>query len=149
MITAKIGRMVRKWLIDYMTSGPIIKMIIKGVHAVEMMRKLVGNTYPAVAEMGTIRGDFSVDSAVQANSSKRAVHNIIHASGTIEEAKHEINKTGYKTCPQAKGSQRHTGFELDRSNPASIPLSVTMWPCGREERMDAGGSHAQGITSCG
>ena len=87
---AKIGRMVRKWLIDYMTSGPIIKMIIKGVHAVEMMRKLVGNTYPAVAEMGTIRGDFSVDSAVQANSSKRAVHNIIHASGTIEETKHEI-----------------------------------------------------------
>jgi nucleoside-diphosphate kinase len=54
------------------------------------MRKLAGNTMPALAEMGTIRGDFSVDSSVQANSGKRAVHNIVHASGTIEEAKNEI-----------------------------------------------------------
>jgi nucleoside-diphosphate kinase len=86
----KIGKMVKGWLIDYMTSGPIVKILVKGVHAVDMMRKLVGNTYPAVAEMGTIRGDFSVDSAIQANSAKRAVHNLIHASGTIEEAEKEI-----------------------------------------------------------
>jgi len=86
----KIGKMVREWLIEFMTSGPLIKIVVKGVHAVDMMRKLVGNTYPSAAEMGTIRGDFSVDSAVQANSAKRAVHNVVHASGTIEEAKKEI-----------------------------------------------------------
>ncbi len=86
----KIGKMVKEWLIDYMTSGPIVKMVVKGVHAVDMMRKLVGNTMPALAEMGTIRGDFSVDSSVQANNGKRAVRNIVHASGTIEEANNEI-----------------------------------------------------------
>ena len=86
----KIGKMVKEWLIDYMTDGPLVKIIVKGVHAVDMMRKLAGNTMPALAEMGTIRGDFSVDSSVQANNGKRAVHNIVHASGTIEEAKNEI-----------------------------------------------------------
>jgi nucleoside-diphosphate kinase len=45
---------------------------------------------PVTAEMGTIRGDFSADSAAAANKDKRAVHNIIHASETPEEAAHEI-----------------------------------------------------------
>ena len=86
----KIGKMVREWLIEYMTSGPIVKMVVKGVHAVDMMRKMVGNTMPALAEMGTIRGDFSVDSSIAANKAKRAVRNVVHASGTIEEADKEI-----------------------------------------------------------
>lgn len=86
----KIGRRVREWLIEFLTSGPIVKMVIKGIHAVDMVRKLCGNTMPALAEMGTIRGDFSVDSAAAANRGKRAVHNIVHASETPEEAKHEI-----------------------------------------------------------
>jgi len=86
----KIGESVREWLIEYMTSGPVVKMVIKGIHAVDMVRKLCGNTVPALSEMGTIRGDFSVDSSVAANRGKRAIHNLIHASETLEEAKHEI-----------------------------------------------------------
>lgn len=86
----KIGPMVRKWLIQFMTSAPLVKMIIQGVHAVDMVRKMAGPTMPALAEMGTIRGDFSVDSAAIANKNKRAVRNIIHASETQQEAKHEI-----------------------------------------------------------
>jgi len=86
----KIGLMVRGWVIDYLTSAPMIKMVIEGPHAVDLIRKMAGNTIPNQAEMGTIRGDFSVDSGVQANSSKRAVHNLVHASGTIDEAKNEI-----------------------------------------------------------
>ena len=86
----KIGKMVREWLIEYMTSGPLVKIVVKGVHAVDMMRKMVGNTMPALAEMGTIRGDFSVDSSIAANKAKRAVRNVVHASGTIEEAEKEI-----------------------------------------------------------
>ena len=85
-----IGQMVRRWLIDFLTSGPIVKMVISGIHAIEMVRKIVGPTNPALAEMGTIRGDFSVDSAVAANREKRAIHNIIHASETPKEAQHEI-----------------------------------------------------------
>ena len=86
----EIGKMVRAWLIDFMTSGPMVKMVIQGVHAVDMVRKLCGNSLPNLAEMGTIRGDYSVDSAALANAGKRAVHNVIHASETPEEAAHEL-----------------------------------------------------------
>ena len=86
----EIGRMVRGRLIDFMTSGPLVKMIVKGIHAVGMVRKIAGYTMPSKAEMGTVRGDFSVDDAAAANRDKRAVHNIIHASETPEEAEHEI-----------------------------------------------------------
>lgn len=88
--TMKIGRDVRKWLVDYMISAPLIKAIIQGNHAVDLVRKMAGNTMPALAEMGTIRGDFSADSAAAANRDKRAVHNIMHASETPDEAEHEI-----------------------------------------------------------
>lgn len=88
--TLKIGKMVRGWLIDFLTSGPIVKMVVKGIHAIDMVRKIVGSSMPSHAEMGTIRGDFSVDDATAANRDKRAVHNVVHASETSEEAEHEI-----------------------------------------------------------
>ena len=87
----KIGKMVRGCLIDFMTSAPLVKMVVQGIHAIDMVRKLSGPTMPSMAEMGTIRGDFSVDSAIAANQGKRAVKNIVHASETPEEAEHEIN----------------------------------------------------------
>ncbi len=86
----KIGKQVHQWLVNFMTSGPVVKIVVQGLHAVEMVRKLVGATMPSAAEMGTVRGDFSVDSAALANTQKRAVHNLVHASGSIEEAEHEI-----------------------------------------------------------
>ena len=86
----KIGQEIRKWLMNYMTSGPVVKMVIQGVHAVDMVRKIAGPTMPYLAEMGTIRGDFSADSPALANAEKRAIMNLIHASETPEEAKHEI-----------------------------------------------------------
>jgi nucleoside-diphosphate kinase len=86
----KIGTEVRKWLLNFMTSGPVVKMVVEGIHAIEMVRKIIGKTVPSFAEMGTIRGDFSVDSADLANKGKRAVHNLIHASGDKKEAKHEL-----------------------------------------------------------
>lgn len=86
----EIGKKVRSWLIDYLTSGPMVKMVIKGIHAIAMVRKLVGQSMPSAAEMGTIRGDFSVDDATAANRDKRAIHNIVHASETPEETAHEI-----------------------------------------------------------
>lgn len=86
----KIGVAVREWIINFMTSGPVVKMVVEGIHSVDMVRKLVGNSIPALAEMGTIRGDFSVDSAALANKNQRAVHNLIHASETPQEAAHEL-----------------------------------------------------------
>lgn len=86
----KIGKMVHGWIVDFMSSGPIVKMVVQGLHAVEMVRKITGDTMPAYAEMGTIRGDYSVDSAVLANAEKRGIRNIVHASGNLSEAEAEI-----------------------------------------------------------
>lgn len=86
----EIGQEVRKWLIDFMVSAPMVKMVVQGVHAVDMVRKIVGPTMPYLAEMGTIRGDYSADSAISANTEKRAVFNLVHASETPDEAEHEI-----------------------------------------------------------
>ncbi len=88
--TLKIGEMIYKWNTDFLTSGPVIAMVISGIHSIDMVRKIVGKTVPAFAEMGTIRGDFSVDSPVLANDGKRAIHNLVHASGDPREAAHEI-----------------------------------------------------------
>ena len=87
---AKIGPEVRKWLIDFMKTAPLVKMVVQGIHAVDTVRKLAGDTLPYRAAVGTIRGDFSIDSPVLANKEKRAVANILHCSETPEEAEHEI-----------------------------------------------------------
>ncbi|MBI5139438.1 nucleoside-diphosphate kinase [Candidatus Nomurabacteria bacterium] len=85
-----IGPEIRKWLIDYMKSAPLVKIVVQGVHAVDVVRKIAGDTMPYKADMGTIRGDFSIDSPALANKEKRAVMNIVHCSETPEEAEHEI-----------------------------------------------------------
>ena len=86
----RVGKTVRGWLLDFMSSAPMIKMVVQGVHAVDMVRKIVGPTMPYLAEMGTIRGDFSNDSPLNANVERRSVYNLVHASETPEEARHEI-----------------------------------------------------------
>ena len=85
-----IGKMIEDWLADFLSSGPVVALVVSGIHAVDMVRKIVGKTIPAFAEMGTIRGDYSVDSPVLANDAKRAIHNLVHASGDPSEAAHEI-----------------------------------------------------------
>lgn len=84
------GQMVRKWLVDYLVEAPVVAMVIEGVHAIDMIRKIAGNTLPSKAEIGTIRGDYSVDSPAAANLEGRAIKNIIHASENPKEAEHEI-----------------------------------------------------------
>ncbi|HUC31634.1 MAG TPA: nucleoside-diphosphate kinase [Candidatus Paceibacterota bacterium] len=85
-----LGKEVRKWLVNYMISAPLVRMVVQGIHAVDVVRKIAGPTLPYVAEVGTIRGDFSIDSPLLANKEKRAVANLVHASETPEEAQHEI-----------------------------------------------------------
>jgi nucleoside-diphosphate kinase len=86
----EIGKMVRVWLMDYIMEGPVLAIVLSGPHAVELVRKLTGHTLPLVSLPGTIRGDFSFDSSYLANSSKRPIKNLIHASGNKEEAEYEI-----------------------------------------------------------
>jgi nucleoside-diphosphate kinase len=87
----EIGKRVKESLFTYMVSGPIVAMVVEGLHAIDMVRKLAGHTLPVFAEMGTIRGDFSVDSPAIANVEGRAIYNVMHASENPEEATNEIN----------------------------------------------------------
>jgi len=86
-----IGGQVRQWLVEFVASTPVVALVLEGTHAVAVTRKLVGDTLPFRAAPGTIRGDFSADSPTVANLQKRPVRNLVHASGTAEEAAAEIN----------------------------------------------------------
>ncbi len=86
-----IGKDVTKTLLKYMTAGPVICLVVQGIAAVAMIRKLIGSTLPNNAELGSIRGDFSLDSPTVANIEGRSLHNIIHASETVQEAQKEIS----------------------------------------------------------
>ena len=86
----EIGLSVTKNLVSYMTSGPVVCMVVEGMQAIDMIRKLAGNTLPFKADVGTIRGDYSVDSPSVANAENRSIHNLFHASENTEEATNEI-----------------------------------------------------------
>lgn len=87
--TLELGKMIRKWTIDYLGSGPVVAILVEGQHAVDNVRMVAGDTMPVAAAPGTIRGDLATDSAAYADFEKRGVQNIIHASGTVEEAQFE------------------------------------------------------------
>lgn len=87
----EIGKNVAESLVKYMTSGPVVIMIIEGLQAREMVRKIVGHTLPNKADVGSIRADYSIDTPLIANVEGRSIHNLIHASETEEEAINEIN----------------------------------------------------------
>ncbi|RJO67134.1 MAG: nucleoside-diphosphate kinase [Myxococcales bacterium] len=85
-----IGRTVKSWLSAYMTGGPVVALMLSGNRAVELVRKLVGHTFPSAAAPGTIRGDYALDSPEVANAARRSIHNLVHASGSVAEAEEEI-----------------------------------------------------------
>lgn len=89
-ITKRRGARVREYLIDFLTSGPIVAIAIEGIEAIENVRKLCGETESKVALPGTIRGDFSHVSYKYCNSKEIVVKNVIHASTNEEEAKNEL-----------------------------------------------------------
>jgi nucleoside-diphosphate kinase len=85
-----VGKQVSSYLVDYLVSGPVVCMVIEGIQAIDMVRKLAGHTLPYKADVGTIRGDYSVDSPSIANAESRSIHNLIHASENEKEAANEI-----------------------------------------------------------
>ena len=75
----------------YMTSGPTIAMVWEGAHAAKIVRKLIGGTEPLTSDVGSIRGDYVLDSYSMSDVDGRAIRNLVHASGSAEEAVNEIN----------------------------------------------------------
>jgi len=87
----EVGKMILGKLKNFMTSGPVLVMVWQGAHAVEISRKITGGTEPLTSDVGTIRGDFVLDSYKMSDDDNRAVRNIIHASGSVKEALQEID----------------------------------------------------------
>ena len=84
------GQAVMKSNAKYLSSGPVVAMIWQGNQAVALVRKITGGTEPLTSDVGTIRGDFTLDTFALADMDQRSVRNLIHASGAIEEAEKEI-----------------------------------------------------------
>ena len=84
------AREVKRWLVDYLSSDPCIAALVEGSDAIKKIRDICGATEPAQAEKGTIRGDFGDDNYKLANSEKRALKNIVHASSSVKDAEKEI-----------------------------------------------------------
>jgi nucleoside-diphosphate kinase len=74
----------------YLSSGPVVPMVWQGANAVSIVRKITGGTEPLTSDVGTIRGDFVIDSYKMSDFGGRSVRNLIHASGSVQEAEKEI-----------------------------------------------------------
>jgi len=84
------GRDIIGQLVTFMTAGPVITIVIEGNSAVGIVTKLVGGTEPLTSDIGTIRGDYTLDSYELSGIDERAVRNLIHCSDKPEEAQREI-----------------------------------------------------------
>ncbi len=84
------GRDIIRTIVHYMTEAPVVALVMEGNSAVSVVTRTVGTTEPATADVGTIRGDYTLDSFSHAAYEDRAVKNLIHQSESVEEAEREI-----------------------------------------------------------
>lgn len=86
----EIAKVIQGQLVSLMMAGPVVAMVIEGAHAIAHVRKIRGGTNPLTADIGTITGDYTIDSYIIADQGGRAIRNLAHASGSVEEAENEI-----------------------------------------------------------
>lgn len=84
------GREIIESVINYITVGPIVGLVVEGNQAVGIVKKLVGGTEPLTSDVGTIRGDYTLDSYALTDTDGRAIRNLVHCSDKPEEAEREI-----------------------------------------------------------
>jgi nucleoside-diphosphate kinase len=85
-----LGQKIVDRLVRFLTAGPVVAFVLEGHQAVAVTRKLVGSTEPLQSDVGTIRGDYTVDSYALADGDDRSVRNLVHASANPSEADYEI-----------------------------------------------------------
>lgn len=92
-----IGKMITrrgadkyKWTTDYVGMSPVIAVVLEGIEAVELVRKMVGPTEPKSAAPGTIRGDYAHMTYGHGDTYNTAIMNLMHASGDLNDAKQEV-----------------------------------------------------------
>ncbi|MDD2258157.1 nucleoside-diphosphate kinase [Candidatus Falkowbacteria bacterium] len=84
------GKDIIRGLVAFMTSGPVVPLVFEGNQAIGIVKKIVGGTEPLTSEVGTIRGDYTLDSYELSSLDDRAVRNLIHCSDSVSEAEREI-----------------------------------------------------------
>lgn len=84
------GKEIIDSIVKFMTAGPVLMMVVEGNESVAVVKKLVGATEPKTSDVGTIRGDYTVDSYDHSSVQSRAVRNLVHCSESPEEALREI-----------------------------------------------------------
>lgn len=87
----ELGKSIIDRLVRFLVASPVVALVLEGNKAVPLVRKLVGSTEPLQSDVGTIRGDYTLDSYGMADQDDRAVRNLIHASSNQEEATYEID----------------------------------------------------------
>jgi len=75
-----VGKPFYRGLVDYITSAPLVAMVVEGPNAVELCRATIGATNPLAADAGTIRGDLAIAIG----------RNLVHGSDSVKSAKREI-----------------------------------------------------------
>lgn len=88
--TLDYGKDIIKMNVDFFMSGPVLAMVIEGNQSVAIVKKIVGGTEPTTSDVGTIRGDLTIDSYNLSSIDNRAVRNLIHCSDSPDEAEREI-----------------------------------------------------------
>ncbi len=86
----ELGKKIVDRLVRFLSSGPIVAMVLEGNQAIAIVRKLVGSTEPLQSDVGTIRGDYTLDTYAIADNDNRSVRNLVHASANPAEAEQEI-----------------------------------------------------------
>lgn len=86
----ELGQKIIDRLVAFLSAGPVVALILEGNRAVAITRKMVGSTEPLQSNMGTIRGDYTIDSYAVADGDERSVRNLAHASSSLEDADYEI-----------------------------------------------------------
>lgn len=86
----ELGKRIRQWNIDYLTCGPVVAMVLEGPNVIEAVRKIIGRSNPILADVGTIRSDYTTDSYFLADLQGRTTRTMFHASDSVENATREI-----------------------------------------------------------
>ena len=85
-----IGERIMGRLVEYLAHSPVVVMVLEGNNSIQIVRKLVGSTEPTSSDVGTIRGDYTIDSYDLSDADDRAIRNLVHASANEMDATYEI-----------------------------------------------------------
>jgi nucleoside-diphosphate kinase len=88
--TIEYGKDIIRGVVRYMQSSPVLAMVWEGNQAVAVVKKLVGTTDPTASDVGTIRGDYQLDSYTLSDAEQRGIRNLVHCSDQPAEAQREI-----------------------------------------------------------